>query len=147
MKSSNFWKYLNGNPTGVSLTTVMPHAESSGSAVIYPDGKVRIKVTAASGDKAASLRVYTPIAFRIVDLMVLYATEGGGGATQGLVLTVKNNTDTIAAVTSGSATYVKRPSTIDNSKCTFGVDDNDLYVIASCSSGGTAVVVLDTIFV
>jgi len=142
MKSSKFWKYLAGAPTGIALTTNMPHAESSGSAYLYPNGRIRAKVTQASVGKAASLQIYTPVAFRIVDAMVLVASVASGGLT----LAVKNNASTLFSVTAGSDNYVKRPASIANEYSKFNVDDNDLYVIASCSSKGTVVVILETVF-
>ncbi len=145
MLGNRAWKYFHNNPTGIVLTTVMAHTESSGSAVLYPNGKIRVRIVAASVGKAASLKINTPVAFRVTDFMVLYASAVG--ATPGMACGVYNNTSAIGSVTAGTGDYIKRPSSLDNTYASFAVDDNDLYVVVSCSSTGTVVVVLDVLFV
>ena len=146
MKSKNFWKYFDNSPSGVALTSSIGHGtDSSAYAKIYPQGKIKVGVVCATVGKAVTVNVYTPVAFKIVD--ATFWASAAIGATPGMNIDVKNSTTSvIAQVTIGTDHVVDRAATVVDSQAAFSVDDNDLNVIVSCSSTGTAVVILDILF-
>ena len=121
MKSSNFWKYFENTPTGVSLTTTLSHGtDSTGSAKIYPQGKIRILLTQATAGKAVSATINTPIAFKVLGILGQSVSSAAGMK----VLTVYNTTTAIGTVSVATA-EVTRATSMDQSQTSFSVDDND----------------------
>ncbi len=141
MKTQKWWKYFANTPTGVSLTVSVPHAESSATAKLYPQGKIRVSLTQATAAHAASATISTPVAFRVTGIV----GQSVSATSSGKVLGVYNDTTAIGTVSVGTAN-VSAAAAIDQTEAAFAVDADDLLVTLSGSSAGSAIVILDIVF-
>jgi len=146
IKSRQWYEYFETQPSGVSLTSTLSHGtDSSAYTKIYPQGKIRTSVTCATVGKAVTVTMETPAAFKVID--ATFWASAAVGATPGMVVDIKNNTTSvIAQMTTGTAHNISRAASLDDGQVNFALGDDDLVVIVSCSSTGTAIVVLDVLF-
>jgi len=142
MNSRAYFQYLASNPTGVALTTTVGHGtEHTGSAKIYSQGKIRVLLTTATAGKSVSATITTPIAFKVLGIV----GQSVSSANSAKVLTVYNTTTAIGTVTAATAES-SAVASLDLSQTDFSIDDDDLLVVLSGSSAGSAVVILDIVF-
>lgn len=139
MRTKEFWKYFENNPTGQSLTVSVDHTESSATATIYPTGLILVDVTTASAGTAAAATINTPVDFTVQDVFA----RNAAGVVGTYSVDVKNNTTAITdSMSINGDNDVVRPSTIDYDQIDFSKDDDDLVVSVSGSSAGEVIVAL-----
>ena len=141
--NSSRWFDLVNRLDGFDLTTTLSHGtDSTGSAKMHGFGsKIRVLLTQATAGKAVSATINTPVAFRVIGMAGQSVSDTSGMK----VLTAYNTTTAIATVSVATA-EIARAVAMDQSQATFAVDEDDLLVVISGSSAGSAIVILDIIF-
>lgn len=125
MKSIEFWKYIQSNPTGKSLSVTKSNANSDVDATIFED---KIVVDCADLVQKTKVTVETPIDFKVIDVHTIHYD---GNATE---LTIKNGgTAVMSALTIlGSDKDIDRAGDIDDAQWAFASGDDDLEI---CETG------------
>ncbi len=134
MLSLYFWRFFQGDPSGVDLTLTF-ESTGSGSARILPTGVIVVDLAAALHTKYVQLT--TPINFKVIDMHTIH-----GNATA-CTVALENTTDVvISAITvAASDKDIDRAADIDDTYHEFGIGDDDLRLqIETAAFTGRAII-------